>query len=158
MTTPSPFHHIPEVQGEALTPLDRFWLDTARAAAKESVGALEEAARQLIGVASLSQGIYFAAISFGEVKTLLREFAVALQWAVTGALALPLVCWIVALYFAIRVFVPQTYATNLASPDLARETYQAIVAYKHAQLRRAHIALVLGFVPLIVNIVLFWRR
>jgi len=157
MTTPNQSHHIPEVQGESLTPLDRFWLDTARNAAKESVGALEEAAKQLIAITSLSQGIYFAAISFGDVKKALPQFALAQQWTLIGALALPLVCWIVALFFAIRVFTPKIYATNLDSPDLARDAYQAVVAYKHTQLRRAHIALVIGFVPLIVNVVLFWR-
>ena len=157
MTTPNQPHHIPEAQGEPLTPLDHFWLDTARNAAKESVGALEEAAKQLIAITSLSQGIYFAAISFGDVKKALPQFALAQQWAITFALALPLVCWVVGLGFAILVFKPETYRTNLDSPDLARETYEQVVAYKHKQLRRAHIALVLGFVPLIVNVVLFWR-
>ncbi len=146
-----------EIQPEPLTALDRFWLDTARNAAKESVGALEEAAKQLIAITSLSQGIYFAAISFGDVKKALPQFAPAWQWTITGALVLPLVCWLVALFFAIRVFTPQVYATNLDSPDLARETYEQVVAYKHAQLRRAHIALVIGFVLLIVNIIAFWR-
>ncbi len=146
-----------EIQPEPLTLLDRFWLETARNAAKESVSALEEAAKQLIAIASLSQGIYFAAISFGDIKKALPQFALAQQWAITGALVLPLACWLVALAFAIRVFVPQRYATNLDSPELARETYEQVVAFKHAQLRRAHVALALGFVPLIVNLVLFWR-
>ena len=148
---------IIEVQSQPLTALDRFWLETARNAAKESVGALEEAAKQLIAITSLSQGIYFAAISFGDVKKALPQFASAQQLAITGALVLPLLCWVVALAFAILVFKPETYRTNLDSPDLARETYQAVVAYKHKQLRRAHIALVIGFAPLIVNVVLFWR-
>ncbi len=146
-----------EIQPEPLTLLDRFWLETARNAAKESVSALEEAAKQLIAIASLSQGIYFAAISFGDIKNALPQFALEWQWAITGALVLPLVCWLIALAFAIRVFVPQRYAMNLDSPDLARETYEQVVAFKHAQLRRAHVALVIGFVPLIVNVVVFWR-
>ncbi|MCX7840731.1 MAG: hypothetical protein N2559_14955 [Anaerolineae bacterium] len=146
-----------EIQPQPLTALDRFWLETARGAAKESVGALEDAAKQLIAITSLSQGIYFAAISFGDIKKVLPQFALAWQWTITAALVLPLVCWLVALFFAIRVFVPRVYATNLDSPDLARETYERVAAYKHTQLRRAHLALVLGFVPLIVNIVLFWR-
>jgi hypothetical protein len=146
-----------EIQPEPLTALDRFWLETARHAAKESVRALEDAAKQLIGITSLSQGIYFAAISFGDIKKALPQFAPAWQWTITGALVLPLVCWLVALFFAIRVFVPQIYTTNLDSPEETRDTYAHIAAYKHAQLRRAHLALVLGFVPLIVNVVLFWR-
>lgn len=146
-----------EIQPEPLTALDRFWLETARRAAQESVSALEEAAKQLIAITSLSQGIYFAAISFSDIKKALPQFALAWQWAMTSALVLPLACWLVALVFAIRVFVPQLYTTNLDSPDEARDTYAHIAAYKHAQLRRAHVALVLGFVPLLVNVVLFWR-
>lgn len=146
-----------EIQPEPLTALDRFWLETARRAAQESVGALEEAAKQLIAITSLSQGIYFAAISFSDIKKALPQFAPAWQWAMIGALVLPLACWLVALVFAIRVFVPQLYTTNLDSPDEARDTYAHIAAYKHAQLHRAHLALVLGFVPLLVNVVLFWR-
>ena len=157
MTTPDQSQHITEVQGERLTPLDHFWLDTARNAAKQSVGALEEAAKQLIALTSLSQGIYFAAVSFGDVKKALPQFAPVQQWAITGALAIPPVCWVIGLAFAILVFKPETYRTNLDSPDLARTTYQAIVAYKHTQLRRAHLALVIGFVLLVVNIVAFWR-
>jgi hypothetical protein len=157
MSDPNNPNEITEIQGESLSPLDRFWLETARNAAKESVSALEEAAKQLIAITSLAQGVYFAAISFGDIKKALPQFALAWQWAIVGALVLPLVCWLVALFFATRVFVPRAYATNLDSPDLARETYEQVVAFKHAQLRRAHVALVLGFVPLIVNILLFWR-
>ena len=62
---------IIEVQGEGLTPLDSFWLDIMRGTAKESVGALEEAAKQLIAVTTLAQAIYFAAVSFGDVKAAL---------------------------------------------------------------------------------------
>lgn len=140
-----------EVQGEPLTALDRFWLETARGAAKESVGALEQAARQLVGIASLLQGIYFAAISFSDLKKAL-VVQNAQGWLLVALFISPIVFWLVSLFFAVRVFKPETYRTNLNSPDLARETYQEIVAYKHQQLRRAHAALVLGFVPLVVNI------
>ena len=146
---------VPEIQGGALTPLDRFWLDTARNAAKESAASLEEAAKQLIGITSLSQGIYFAAISLGDVKKGLALFSGQQQWLVVAGLVLPLLLWIVSLWFAIRVFKPETYKTNLNSPDLAREMYYEVVAYKKKQLQRAYYALVLGFVPLVVNVVAY---
>ncbi len=147
--------HAPEIQGEPLTPLDRFWLDTARNAAKESAASLEEAAKQLIGITSLSQGIYFAAVSLSDVKKGLAQFAGQQQWLIVAALVVPLVLWIVSLWFAIRVFKPETYKTNLNSPDLAREMYYEVVAYKKKQLQRAYLALVLGFAPLVVNVVAY---
>lgn len=149
-TTPTP--QLTEVQGEPVGPLDEFWLDTARAATKESVQALEEAAKQLISVTTLSQVIYFAAISFGDVRKALGQLEYWQQLLVTVLLVAPLVFWIASLFYAMQVFKPRTYATNLESPDLARQAHQELVVYKREQLDRAHDALTLGFVPLIVNI------
>lgn len=142
------------VPGGSLTKLDRFWLDTARGAAKESVTALEEAAKQLISVTSLLQAIYFAAISFSDLKESLMV-ETAKDWLLVILFVLPIVLWLASLGFAVRVFEPETYKTNLSSPDLARSMYGEMVAYKHRQLQRAHLFLVLGFVPLVVNIVLY---
>jgi hypothetical protein len=146
---------IVEVQGEALTPLDSFWLETVRSAVKESVGALEEAAKQLITVTTLAQAIYFAAVSFGDVKVALGTLTQTRQWLITIALVIPLLFWLASLAFAVRVFKPETYRTSLDSPDRAREAYEEIVTYKHRQLGRAHRMLATGFVALIINVVLY---
>lgn len=148
-------NEIVEVQGEALTPLDGFWLETARGAAKESVAALEEAAKQLVNVTALAQTIYFAAVSFGAVKAALATLTRTQQWLAAAALVLPLACWLASLAFAVLVFKPETYRTSLDSPDLAQKVYKRIVAYKHRQLVRAHRLLAAGFVPLIINVVLY---
>ncbi|MGD0951737.1 MAG: hypothetical protein ABR985_04980 [Methanotrichaceae archaeon] len=59
---------VVEVQAAQPSAMDRFWLETARSVSKESIGALEDAAKQLISITSLTQGIYFAAISFSDLK------------------------------------------------------------------------------------------
>jgi len=115
---------------------------------------LEEAAKQLISATSLLQAIYFAAISFSELKEGLVVEGTK-DWLLVLLFVLPIVLWLASLCFAVRVFKPETYRTNLSSPDLARSMYGEMVAYKHRQLRRAHQFLVLGFVPLAVNIVLY---
>ena len=61
----------PDAIGEPVTELDQFWLDTARTAVKESVSSLEEAAKQLIGAVTLVEGIYFAAVSWSDMKTIM---------------------------------------------------------------------------------------
>lgn len=146
---------IAEVQGQALSPLDSFWLEAARHATKESVSALEEAAKQMIAVTTLAQAIYFAAVSFGDMKAALAALTPARQWLLAIALVVPLVVWLASLAFAVLVFKPKAYRTSLDSPDHAREVYEEIVAYKHCQLARAHRLLAAGFAPLIINIVLY---
>ena len=49
-------------------PMDKFWLTTIQTAAQGSVAALEDAAKQLVTITSFAQTLYFAAISFGDLK------------------------------------------------------------------------------------------
>lgn len=155
MAAPPPAPNPPPTPSAALTALDRFWLEAAREMTKESVKALEEAAKQLITVTSFAQSVYFAAISFGDLKKALDQIGTAAQVGLIVALVLPLLFWIGSLAFAIRVFKPETYRTNLESPDAARETYLEIVAYKRRNLGQAHRWLVLGFLPLVLNILAY---
>ena len=63
--------------------------------------------------------------------------------------------WLISLVYAMRVFTPETYQTSLQSPDMARDMIQKMVAYKHGQLRRAQRALLVGFILMAVNIVVY---
>ena len=145
---------VVEVPAAQPSAMDRFWLETARSVSKESIAALEDAAKQLITITSLTQGIYFAAISFSDLKKALVVHDWQ-GWLLVLLFASPIIFWLVSLAFAVRVFSPETYKTNLQSPDLAKEMLLEIVAYKHKQLRRAHKALLLGFLLLIINIIVY---
>ena len=166
-----------EVQGHPLTALDRFWLDTVRGAVGDSVGVLEAAAKQIITITTLLQAIYFAAISFSDLKEALflqnlriPNLATSIShdhlgevpvqentvgWMLVLLFVLPIVFWLLSLGFAVRVFKPEAYRTNLASPDVARRTYLKIVSYKHRQLQWAHRFLVMGILPLVVSITVY---
>jgi len=134
--------------------VESFWLETARSMARESVNSIEEAAKQVIAIASVAQTVYFAAISFSRLRMVIGRLAPMEQIIVALALISPLVCWVFALYFAIRVFKPEMYRTDLSSADRAEEMHYRVVAYKHQQLQRAYWFLVLGFIPLLVNVML----
>jgi len=146
----------PDAMGEPVTELDEFWLETARTAVRESVASLEEAAKQLIGAVTLVEGIYFAAISFSDLSKVM-----AVQGAQADLRILlfvsPIVLWLVCLFFAVRVFTPDTYKTNLSSPQLAEQLYRELVGYKHRNLKRAYWALLAGFVPLVVAVVYYLK-
>jgi hypothetical protein len=128
----------------------------ARSVSKESIAAQEEAAKQLISITSLTQGIYFAATSFSDLKKTLVTHDLY-GWLPVFLFASPIVLWLVSLTFAVRVFAPETHSTNLQSPDLAKEMLQEIVAFKHKQLKLAHKALLAGFVLLVANIIVYLR-
>ncbi len=145
---------IPEIQAAQPSAMDHFWLETARSVSKESIAALEDAAKQLISITSLTQGIYFAAISFSDLKKALVVHDWE-GWLLVFLFASPIILWFISLRFAILVFKPETYKTNLQSPDLAKEMLQDIVAYKHRQLKFAYKALLVGFFLLVVNIIVY---
>jgi len=65
--------------------------------------------------------------------------------------------WLFCLFFAVRVFTPETYKTNLSSPEKAEQFYRKMVRYKHRNLKRAYWALLSGFVPMLVAIVCYLR-
>jgi hypothetical protein len=146
----------PDAIGEPVTELDEFWLETARTAVRESIASLEEAAKQLIGAVTLVEGIYFAAISFSDLQKVMAVQGME-AWLRIGLFVLPIVLWLICLFFAVRVFTPETYKTNLSSPQLAEQLYQDLVRYKHRNLKRAYWALLAGFVPLVVAMVFYLK-
>ncbi|MFZ2470715.1 MAG: hypothetical protein WAW52_02110 [Methanothrix sp.] len=61
------------------------------------------------------------------------------------------------LNFAVRVFTPETYRSNLSSPQLAEQLYRKMVGYKRRNLKRAYSALLAGFMPLVASVVYYLR-
>jgi hypothetical protein len=147
---------IPDAIGEPVTELDEFWLETARTTVRESVASLEEAAKQLIATVTLVEGIYFAAISFSDLRKVMAVQGPE-AWFRILLFVSPIVLWLICLFFAVRVFTPKNYETNLSSPELAEQLYRDLVGYKHRNLKRAYWALLAGFVPLVVSVVCYLR-
>ena len=146
----------PDAIGEPVTELDEFWLETARTAVRESIASLEEAAKQLIGAVTLVEGIYFAAVSFSDLKSVMAVQGTEANLRIVLFVS-PIVLWLICLFFAVRVFTPKTYKTNLSSPELAEKVYRQTVGYKHRNLKRAYWALLAGFVPLVVAVVYYLK-
>ncbi|VVB72324.1 Uncharacterised protein [uncultured archaeon] len=148
---------IPIASGGGLTNEDSFWLQVGHDATKEAVGRQEEAAKQLITITSLLQGIYFAAISFSDLKKALgaQNFIGSQLFALVALFAGPILIWLISLSFAICVLVPVKRLTILNSPDLIRKMYSEAIDYKSRNLHYAHLALLLGFVLLMVAIFVY---
>ena len=78
-------------------------------------------------------------------------------WLTIALFVSPIVLWLVCLFFAVRVFTPETYKTNLSSPEMAEKFYRDMVRYKHRNLMRAYWALLSGFVPMLAAIVCYFK-
>lgn len=144
----------PDAIGQPVDEMDQFWLDTARTAVKESVSSLEEAAKQLIGAVTLVEGIYFAAVSWSDMKTIMAVSG-WMSWLRIALFVSPIVLWLACLFYATRVFIPETYQTNLSSPDLAEKLHRDMVNLKFRNLKQAHRALLVGFALMLAAVVCY---
>ena len=115
----------------------KFWKQTAKGLLSESIKSIEETAKQLIGVAGLLEGLYFHAIAFSDVRGDLSACELVLY-------VFPLACWLVSLCFALLVFFPRTYDSNISSWRKSKETFEQVVGYKHTMLKAAGVFLALG--------------
>lgn len=143
---------IIEVHQES-TPLDDFWLETGQNTVKEAINRQEGAAKQLISITSILQATYFAAISFSNLKNAFISQKLP-GWGVILFVS-PIVLWLISLGFAVKVLMPVIRNYSLDSPTMVKKIYEDAVNYRGKYLQLAHLALVLGFLLLVVSIIIY---
>ena len=111
---------------------DLRWLTLMDEARKGSLAAIDEAAKQLIGLDGLISGIYFGAVALSNLPAAIAAMAVN-----RVIFLAPVALWLASLVAAVLVLTPKTYSYNPNSPEEARDTYLAIVATKHGRLKVA---------------------
>jgi len=137
-----------------------YWLKVKRESNIESLKPLEEAAKQIVVITSLLQGIYFAAISFSDIKKVNNTTNLWFEIFIFFSLV-TIGFWMASLYFATRVFVPEVYNASSKQADLAEQVkeiriaYNKTSAYKHEKLKKAVKLLWLSFFPFTVNIYIY---
>jgi len=130
--------------------LDKFWIETMQKLAQGSIASAEDAAKQMIAIISLLQTIYFAAISFSNLKN-----ALILEDPLVFLFLSPIALWLVALALAILVFLPRPYYTNLESPSKSATTFNDLIAFKQKILFCSYIVLAFGFLMLLVSVFVY---
>jgi hypothetical protein len=121
---------------------------------------VEDAARQLIGLNAGLQGLYLAIFAFSD----LRQQVEAIHLFLPGGFILllfflPILLWLISLYCATRVFVPQVRpGANLNEVSASawrdiRKTYRQTVDTKLSWLHRSHRWLVGSFAVVLVLLV-----
>jgi hypothetical protein len=82
------------------------------------------------------KGIYLR-VSFSDLREVMAVQGTD-AWLRIALFVSPIVLWLICLFFAVQVFTPDTYRTNLSSPQLAEGVYKEMVGYKHWNLKRAY--------------------
>lgn len=129
----------------------KFWRDNAKSMLGTSIESIEDAAKQLIAICGILEGIYFHAITYSDIRGNIC--------VVTGIFYLaPLVLWLVSILFAVLVFSPKVYQTNIASWAESKETFIQIVIYKHKRLKTSQIVFFVSFIFLLIAMGLYlWQ-
>jgi hypothetical protein len=160
----------PKLPGQSPTPDQEliiqqaadYWRSVGNESPVQGIARVEDAAKQLIGLTTALQGLYFAVFAFSDLRTQVS----ALTLPVPGSLILlaffvPIVFWLVSLYCATCVFVPKLHSgINLNDFSIGawqhiKGKYEEALEQKARWLHRSHLILVASFgIVLILLVVL----
>ena len=139
-----------------------FWLQIRRESKIQGASFVDDAAKQIIGITSLLQGIYFAAISISDIK---KVGNVSDLWFVIFIVCscITILFWFLSLFFAVRAFLPKKYdlqkdADKTEYSELANymaEAYTSVLKFKQGNLRTSTVFLWLSFIPLAINMIVY---
>lgn len=162
MTTPKLPGQVPSPEQEQIIQqVANYWRGIGNEAPVQAIARVEEAAKQLIGLTAGLQGLYFAIFAFSNLH---RQLS-ALNLPVPGSLILlafflPIVFWLISLYSATRVFVPQVRpGVNLNDLSIGawqniKEKYEEALEKKLCWLQWSHLVLVASFGVVLMVLVL----
>ena len=152
MTSPVQGQQFDPDEEKLLQETAEHWRKVWNEAPVQAIARVEDAAKQLIVVTTGLQGLYVAIFAFSNI----REQVMATLGGIAGWLVLllfftPLVCWLVSLFYATRVFVPRV-RPNVNFNEVSVSAWRKVKdAYGHANeeklrwLHRSHLWLIASF-------------
>jgi len=127
-----------------------FWREIGKSMIRESIGTIDEAAKQMIGVISLLEGLYFHAITFSDLRGKINNDLLIVY-------LLPIVLLLVSLIAALIVFAPDRYRLNFTSAEAGKIVYERIIRIKQLAFHTAAIFLVLGIGSVLLSALAYLR-
>ncbi len=159
MTTPVQGQQFDADEEKLLQETAEHWRRVWNEAPVQALTHVEDAAKQLIVVTTGLQGLYVAIFAFSNI----RAQVMTTPGGVLGVLVLllfftPLVCWLVSLFCATRVFVPRVRLgvnfneVNANAWQKVKDAYGRTNEEKLRWLHRSHRWLITSFVLLLVAV------
>jgi hypothetical protein len=122
--------------GRPPSPERQFWRNAIQEIRKNSVKTVEDAAKQLIALVTLLSGLYFHAITFGQIP----KDQVGLKILFVG----PLAVWVLCLLVATLVFLPLRFVLSPYDPDEIERIVGRDLAWKYRLLLASLVLLVIS--------------
>ncbi len=132
----------------ASEPDDAFWLEQGRKMVAESLASVREAAKAFITGLQVIVAIYLGILGFAQFVP--ETFSIFQKIP----FVLPLVCWLIALYFCISVMMTSRIDVFLDSPSDIREQSSVILEQKQRHLLKAFGFLAAGLLLVVVLLIL----
>jgi hypothetical protein len=154
MSTPITWGHPPDEKQEAMIEAAaEHWRKVSYEAPIQALTRIEEAAKQLVALTGTLNGLYFAIITFSDLREQVTN------WLIIPFL-LPVALWLASLFCATRVFVPQVrFGADIDDFSIhtwqrIRDTYSDTVAHKLVWLHLSHWFLISSFVVVLLLLIL----
>src|SRR5690348_17278140 len=162
MTTPVQGQQFNQDEEKILAEMTEHWRKVWNEAPVQAVMSIEDAAKQMIVVTTGLQGLYIAIFVFSTI----RAQVMAAPGGVLGALILllfftPVVCWLVSLFYATRVFVPRVQPdvnfneVSASAWQKVKDAYGRVSEEKLLWLQRSHRWLIASFVLVLIAVIVF---
>ncbi len=137
------------VQPQAPDPLlietRAFWREVGQGMVKDSIKTVDEAAKQVMGVAGIMEGLYFHAIAFSDLRGTASGGELFVYLA-------PIALLLFSLLAALAVFLPDRSRVNVRSSEASRKVYEQTLKAKLLALRLASGFMAVGVVAVFVAV------
>jgi hypothetical protein len=138
-----------------------YWREVANEAPVQALTRLEEAAKQIISLNAALQGLYFAVFAFSDLRKQVSILAMPIQRdALLVIFFIPVAFWMISLYCATQVFVPQVRG-NVHPDEVGvgvwieiRRTYEQTMTDKLSWLHWSHKWLLISFGSVLLVVLL----
>lgn len=162
MTAPTQGQPFDPDEEKLLEDTAKYWQQVWNEAPIQALTRIEDAAKQMIVITTGLQGLYVAIFVFSSIRVQAR----ATLGDIAGSFILllfflPLACWLMSLFYAIRVFVPRV-RLGVDFNEVSVNAWQKIKdAYGRASkeklhwLQYSHRWLIASFVLVLIAIVVF---
>ncbi len=144
------------IEGKPTHPAHIFYKNIILKMATESISDLEDIAKNLMVSVGILEGIYFHAISYIDLKIVFNNARyIDFHWVLVSIFSIPFLLWFIVLGCSIMVFFNKRYEVNPENPEHSERVYKEILNRKQQWLIRSLYILMVSFVILFINIVIF---
>ena len=161
MTTPVQGQQFNSDEEKILQEMTEHWRKVWNEAPVQALARVEDAAKQMIAVTTGLQGLYIAIFAFSNLRTQVEAtHGIVPGWLLLLLFFVPLLCWLVSLFYAARVFVPRIHPEvnfnemSVSAWQKVKDAYGRAAETKYRWLQRSHQWLIGSFVLVLLAVIM----